>query len=604
MNSTDSSSFSLEKGTPIKSKPPKTPLKSKTPNTPQQKTTKPPTPVAARTPDLPPPRLRNRRAALSLKDVRRAALAAPSDVASKSARRQIVSWPEETSGSTPSSSVTTAIATQKVKSRSETAKFPEKYETLVEFFNCLDSSIRLLRIRGSMSTFSNISPQIQSLTNRTFSYEHLAQLKYILPEAIELKRTSLFDERTCCMKPDILVTFDVKAIECDEKTKPEIKNAGLRKLFRARIAKFYKDHPEGDDIPQEMLPEPFNRKQSLCQAMTEVSSSSLRIDTPVDVEMGQSPGALPTEPVAPEEKPPAPASHLSRSFRRSFSNKVFNSKALNSGGNLTQDRIQESVDSVSEPCLNRISSIEEAGPSPLSESAVSYESSKAVKSSAHDTCSAVVLKPCLPATPIKESSATAELAATPSLSYTPGLSHPKRCYMSPDNESVSSPNKLLRRPPPTKSLKFDTPVKNTRDKQMDLADVTEDDDILKIFPEKLLKSIQEKEKKAKEEKDPAISQAKRRKLMISRLPRLFNTIHFLFQSKKQSVITKKELIHKITADRLDIADSREIEEQLNLLVELVPEWISEKITSVGDLLLCINKMSSPETIRARLEGAK
>jgi chromatin licensing and DNA replication factor 1 len=28
----------------------------------------------------------------------------------------------------------------------------------------------------------------------------------------------------------------------------------------------------------------------------------------------------------------------------------------------------------------------------------------------------------------------------------------------------------------------------------------------------------------------------------------------------------------------------EVEEQLNLLVELVPEWISEKLASGGDLL--------------------
>ncbi|KAJ4822104.1 hypothetical protein Tsubulata_002822 [Turnera subulata] len=222
----------------------------------------------------------------------------------------------------PPPSATPALPHRKSNPRVlKRTSFPKS--TLVEFFNCLDTSIRLLRIRGTMSTFSNISPQIQSLTNRTFTYVHLAQLKYILPEAIELEKISLFDERTCCMKPDLLVTIDVNGIECDEKTtKSEITNVGLslRKLFRGRIAKFYEDHPEGDDIPQEMLPEPFNRKQQgLCQAiMTGVpySSSSGINDTPID--------ELRAEPVA-----PAPASHLSRSSRRSFSNKVFSSKVLN-----------------------------------------------------------------------------------------------------------------------------------------------------------------------------------------------------------------------------------------------------------------------------------
>ena len=41
-----------------------------------------------------------------------------------------------------------------------------RYEILCEFFNCMESSIRLLRLKGSMSTFSNISTSIQSLMDR------------------------------------------------------------------------------------------------------------------------------------------------------------------------------------------------------------------------------------------------------------------------------------------------------------------------------------------------------------------------------------------------------------------------------------------------------
>lgn len=37
---------------------------------------------------------------------------------------------------------------------------------LAEFFDCLDSSIRLLRLKGSMSSFTNISPKIECLTDR------------------------------------------------------------------------------------------------------------------------------------------------------------------------------------------------------------------------------------------------------------------------------------------------------------------------------------------------------------------------------------------------------------------------------------------------------
>lgn len=69
-----------------------------------------------------------------------------------------------------------------------------------------------------------------------------------------------------------------------------------------------------------------------------------------------------------------------------------------------------------------------------------------------------------------------------------------------------------------------------------------------------LLQIREKERKAIEEQDPAISQAKRRREMIVGLPKLFNMIHFLFQSINRSVVTKEELMHKILASHCDIVD--------------------------------------------------
>lgn len=70
----------------------------------------------------------------------------------------------------------------------------------------------------------------------------------------------------------------------------------------------------------------------------------------------------------------------------------------------------------------------------------------------------------------------------------------------------------------------------------------------------LYMQIREKERKAMEERDPAISQAKRRREIISELPKLFNTVHFLFQSSKRNVITREELIYQITTSRFDMVD--------------------------------------------------
>ncbi|GAB4841601.1 CDT1-like protein a, chloroplastic [Ancistrocladus abbreviatus] len=80
-------------------------------------------------------------------------------------------------------------------------------------------------------------------------------------------------------------------------------------------------------------------------------------------------------------------------------------------------------------------------------------------------------------------------------------------------------------------------------------------------------------------------------------------IHLLFQSINRPVITKEELICKIVAGHLDIVDRREVEEQLKLLQESAPGYISEKLCLSGDVLIRLNRSSSPESIRAKLVDA-
>ena len=104
------------------------------------------------------------------------------------------------------------------------------------------------------------------------------------------------------------------------------------------------------------------------------------------------------------------------------------------------------------------------------------------------------------------------------------------------------------------------------------------------------------------------------------LPKLVNVIHKLFHSTKRTVITKEELLHKMIACQIDIVDrskdslfifkcvlqfhlsllpcqahdssflffvflSEEVEEQLRLMLQLVPDWISETKASFGDVLV-------------------
>ncbi|CAL5432731.1 unnamed protein product [Camellia sinensis] len=474
-------------------------------------------------------------------------------------------------------------------------KLPEKFEILGKFFDSLDSSIRLLRLKGSRSTFANISPKMECLTNRRFSYGHLAQLKFILPEVIEIKKILVHDEKTSCMKPDLHVTLNVDAIKNERKPNAS-GNSHMRKVFHARLLDFFKAHPKGE-VPEETLPEPFNQlKQDVHISTAKASDPSLLHGTLADA--------------LAEQQPTAAASHLSQSSRKRFSQKISRSEAVDGYQGQPIVSLQPSVIPVPEPHFDQSSSEELTG---ASASKFSLKATTSQKCLPIGASRASILRSLPSATPkieidfgknkVSSSVETAIIQGSPAK---PALQPQKRCYVSPDDDSTSSPRKLVTRKPQSRSLKFDTPVKNTKveDEVNNSGGLSVDNDIFDILPENLLQSIREKEKKTLEEQDPAISQAKRRYQMIASLPKLFDMILFLFQSIKRSVMTKEELMHRIVCSHLDIVDRREVEEQLKLLQELIPEWMYEKLASSGDIVVCINKISSPELMRARLVEAK
>lgn len=92
--------------------------------------------------------------------------------------------------------------------------------------------------------------------------------------------------------------------------------------------------------------------------------------------------------------------------------------------------------------------------------------------------------------------------------------------------------------------------------------------------------------------------------MLICLPDLFNTVRVIFQSAHRSSITKQELVHKIIMNNFDIVETGEVEEKLELLEELVPDWICRKTVSSGDCLYYIRKSSDPNSILERIAEAK
>ncbi|KAH6828627.1 hypothetical protein C2S53_006625 [Perilla frutescens var. hirtella] len=539
-----------------------------------------PDPLSVKTPGKPvdpPRRLRNRGVALSIADIRKAALKLRERGSDPAPSTDPVSRPDEEEVAKPKKSAASEI------------KLPEN----------LDCSIRLLQLKGSATTFTNISSQIETLTERRFTYSHLAQLKFLMPEAIVLEKYLQHDERTSCMKPDLRITLDAEAIKSKGKSNSHSGNLKLRKVFRSRLVDFFKSHPEGDEVPEEVLLEPFSRPKENISANSAQPSGT--------ASMGERQGVA-------FSGLPVRASILPPSFKRSFSQRVSDHQVEK----LKQEFIISAHPSVnSEDKFAGSSSgkeISEVARGSASETCFSYEASMDCKTlntfpetpvkcvnpvEDEDECSngvASVLK-----TPVGMASTPAKL-----MSATPTLKPTKRCYMSPEKSLCTTPNKLVRRPPPNRPLKFETPVK----KNLKIDDnefcrrgnSSTRDDIFGILPQSVIQSIQEKERLASLEQDPAISQAIRRRKMIACLPKLFDKVYFYFQSIRRSVITKEELM-QILISQLDVVDKREVEEQLRLLQELAPEWIYEKSAMSGDLLLCVNKISSAEAMRTRLSEA-
>ncbi|RWR72297.1 CDT1-like protein a, chloroplastic [Cinnamomum micranthum f. kanehirae] len=249
-----------------------------------------PNPWSSKTPEKPirlPRRAKNRGVALSLKEVRSFAQGLQKNQRGSSYLKDVQKAEDPIDAASISDSVP-----KSAKAKALT-KLPEKYEMLVEFFNCLVSSTRLLRLKGLRSTFTNISPQIETLTDRRFSYGHLAQLKYVLPEAISIEKILIRDERTLCMKPDLQVALQFDAFENSgkQKPKPESGYSILKKVFHARLLDFFKTHAEGEEIPEETLPEPFN--ETKLNVFPSITDASL-------------------------QRP----SHMSQSFQRRFSQKL------------------------------------------------------------------------------------------------------------------------------------------------------------------------------------------------------------------------------------------------------------------------------------------
>ncbi|KAM0851847.1 hypothetical protein ACQ4PT_052160 [Festuca glaucescens] len=449
-----------------------------------------------------------------------------------------------------------------VKRRPE-VKLPESYETLCEFFNCFESSTRLLRMKGSKATFPNICASVQNLADRRFTYGNLAQLKYIMPEAIVINKILLRDEKTCCMKPDLQVNLLADAVEGSVLQKGETRYSALRRIFRQRLVDFFRNHPGGDDIPEHELPHPFTQtKPSVAQITPRLVPEAVC--------------AVPSPSLA--EQQPVGMSHISHSFKRRFSQR--SSTSLGTA-------------STTSPLANA----ELATPSPLTRKSVLSSVSGGTEKGGKD----VALRfGASEGTPAKFASTPVRL-----MSATPGLDTPKR----PTSGTMCDTPPLQTVKRSARAKLFMTPTKDASTTQEEIqstsmSTIDADDELLSFLPKSLLQSVKQKEKRALAEKETGFADQVQRQKLISSLPNTFDIIFLIYQSRQRSVLAKHELVDRIIDRSPKIVDKGEIEEQLRLLQEFVPEWISEKAALSGDVLCCIDTALSQSEIRQRLQGVE
>lgn len=468
---------------------------------------------------------------------------------------------------------------------------PNKYKIISEFFDGMNCSFRLLSLRKRATTFQNITSQVEVLTKRKFTYGHLAQIKYILPEAIQIEKILVHDKKTLCMIPEMKIglLFDVVKGHSEQSD-----FMALQQLFASRLLGFFTRHPQACDVPEAMLPEPFTQRSQVL-APEELSTDSLMECQPTSIECD----------VLSEKFLQCPS--LTRHFsRKAVDGGTEKTELLASHGplfsvssnNLTkQDIIIRQQKEITGGWFESESGQHKEAPVVFSASSVVNSPVEQIKSSS---------------TPSVKLSSSADCL----MLETPAQLTPRRSMPScEDKLKTQSSQKLMSCNKPTKralcfydsehdNSAFDSIVNESRGKTVI------DDDIIHP-PEVIFKDgnvtgsgpLQEVKQDLgclndtckKSQMGVAMSQP-----ISSCLPELVALIHRIFKSVSCASVTREELLHKIIINSFDIVERREVEEQIELLEKMVPDWIYRKLTTGGDIMYSIEKALDLDSVRARV----
>lgn len=489
----------------------------------------------------------------------------------------------------------------------------ERHKTIVELFDSMNCSLRLLVMRKKSPTFQNISAQVEVLTQRKFSYGHLARIKYLLPEAIQMDKILVHDKKSLCMKPDmkIGVLFDV--VEGHDEESDFI---ALRQVFTSRLVDYFIKHPEACDIPQAILPGPFNQSKEatfedkagdhsmaiFCEPFNEISETIAPEPMITDQSREYLPAAI-------ESQMLSTPSHLRPSFSRHFSQKTFSEEEK---VQLLASPVPSSV-SPSGDLHNEHLNEARTGESPEFCSKFNFRTNLDIKSErARQSCipySKYTSFNPLPSQPINpEVSADVYTSTSPKckpdssvdklLLETPAQSTPRRAMHSSDDKhkDTTGQKQTLSCKPAKRVLDFS--YMEADKGASEYYEFLHDSSTQPLAgSSSLLKKVEGSLGHSSVDQKTCQSDTVHQQMSIQ-LPDLVSLVHHIFQSVNFSPITKEELVHKIILDSLDIVDRREVEEQIGILEKRVPDWICRLLAPGGDVLYKIKKMSDLDTVQA------
>lgn len=461
--------------------------------------------------------------------------------------------------------------------RKEVAELPQKYKTISDFFDRMTTSLRLLSLRKKSPTFKNISAQVQILTRREFLYKHLAQIIYILPEAVKIERILIHNDKTMCMEPEMKITLLFDIVKGHDEGTDYL---ALRALFTSRLFSFLSENPESCEIPEAALAEPFNKRNfNIKVDQLPLDSSAVPPHTLGEVELSK-------------------CSNLPSSFSRHFSQKAV--------AEMTQ--LVASPDSL---LPTKCDSLTKEDAEPEKESPASCIESTITTNQVHLTNPPCFSSITCESTPIKITSEKENLMVETPAQLTPHRSLPS-CDVKLKTGSVLQ--KTTSSLSAKRTLDFSYSEGKGRildfgDGMMQHEEVSHDamrgretSDVVEEKETACLAVPFLKVSSCCTSNDSSISQSgpSSCQQIFACLPDIVTIIDNIFQCANCSSITKEELVHKIIMNALDVVERREVEAQIDLLEKLVPDWIGKKLAPSGDILYNIKKVSDLKSVSERL----